>query len=96
MRIFIPNSGKSTVIAVRCSIKDINFDPLFDYAEMIFQSDPTWKSNKLDSDKNFSLTAEEDNFKFIVFEKESENIFRLEIKHPFSILQALSIALSRF
>jgi len=49
---------------------------------------------KIPSVKNFVLTDSEEKTDYIVFGKETESIFNLDVMHPFSLYQAFCIAIS--
>ena len=48
------------------------------------------------SEKNFVLNDNDDDYQFMKLAKQSENIFQMDIQHPLSPLHAMAIAMTRF
>ena len=49
---------------------------------------------RVPSVKNFLITDNEEKENYIMFGKNDENLFKLEVKWPFSLYQAFAIAIS--
>ena len=92
-----PADGSEYQLAMDYDLNNINFSNI--KAEMEYEIGNVEGGNKqgVNSTKNFMLASkEEPECRLLEMKKESDNVFELTIRHPFSPLQAMAIAMTRF
>lgn len=56
-----------------------------------------WNGKSNNSSKNCVIADQDDpDYRFFELKKENDDVFRLTVQHPYSPLQAMAIAMTRF
>lgn len=92
-----PTCNSEYQLAMDYQLPSINFSSMKKEVNTELSNVLEWNGKTNTSSKNCVIADENDpDYRFFQLKKESDDVFRLTVQHPYSPLQAMAIAMTRF